>query len=732
MTPSFFVIRLLASLSMAGEPGPRNATAERGPDPSDTQSTAAPAGPPPAAVLTTVILLGLIGLALASGLPDLPRRAISGAGLVGSGLVLTAACVSRAPSAPGRRRRAWALFASAASAAAVGNLWLTLVDLAGPRLAWLVPLRPLGDALILLAVALVLLGMLIYPFSPRRIFDLVRLLLDAIVLGGSILLVLGNTVLPTIAERPMLSELAPVLPALIDIVMATIIWLLLLRASRRDRPWLALAAASFVLFSLSEVTAAIARTNGSFAFGTIIDLGWIAGYTVLAIAVRWSPASFPAPPSAHRIDRSPVAGTLVMFAIFAAAATLTAGTLARGGGTVPVLVLLSFVLFAILIRQVMLLIDNDRLRASLEQRVIERSTELAQVTMRTDLMVNSVEDGVYGTDSSGRVTFVNPAGARLLAGRRSALLGRSAHQSFHSHPLRDCYLQTIQRTGLALTGIEDSYRTADGRQVPVEVSASPLVEGTGVRGVVVVFRDVTRRREVDRMKNEFVSLVSHELKTPLTAIRGSLGLLAGGALGEIAPPATRMVEIALESSERLTRLINEILDMERIESGAVPMEIGTHPAEVLLAAAHDQVQVLATSAGIAVRVGRHEGVVAADADRVVQTLINLVGNAIKFSPPGSEVLLETVADAEMVLFRVADRGRGIPASRLEMIFERFEQVDSSDARDKGGTGLGLAISRSIVERQGGRIWAENNPEGGSTFYFTVPAASAPGHQEQLS
>ena len=106
--------------------------------------------------------------------------------------------------------------------------------------------------------------------------------------------------------------------------------------------------------------------------------------------------------------------------------------------------------------------------------------------------------------------------------------------------------------------------------------ADPLGDSTSVRGVVVVFRDVTRRREVDRMKNEFVSLVSHELKTPLTAIRGSLGLLAGGALGELAPPATRMVEIALESSERLTRLINEILDMERIESGSMPMQIGSH------------------------------------------------------------------------------------------------------------------------------------------------------------
>ena len=544
-------------------------------------------------------------------------------------------------------------------------------------------------------------------------------------LGGSILLILSNTVLPRITESPSVATFALVVAPVIDIVMATVIWLLLLRARRRDRLGLALAAAGFVLFSVSEITAAVARSHGDFAFGTVVDLGWIAGYTVLAIAICWSPSSFPTPPDEDSIDKSPVAGTLVMFAVFVVASALTISSVPRGGATATTLALLAVVMVAILVRQVLLLIDNDRLRARLEQRVIERSTELAEVTQRSDLMVNSVEDGVYGVDSQGRVSFVNPAGARLLGSRRSALLGRSAHQTFHSHPLGACYLRTIQRTGLALTGIEDSYRTADGREVPVEVSASPMVEGTGVRGVVVVFRDVTRRREVDRMKNEFVSLVSHELKTPLTAIRGSLGLLAGGALGELAPPATRMIEIAMESSERLTRLINEILDMERIESGAMSMEIGPLPAADLLAAAREQVQVLAGDAGIVVRVVRAEGTVVADADRVVQTLINLIGNAIKFSPPGSEVTLDAVHEAGMITFHVTDQGRGIPTNRLEVIFERFEQVDSSDAREKGGTGLGLAISRSIVERLGGRIWAENNPTGGAVFSFTLPVATPP-------
>ncbi len=269
-----------------------------------------------------------------------------------------------------------------------------------------------------------------------------------------------------------------------------------------------------------------------------------------------------------------------MFAVFFAAGSLTLYAVSDGDVSTTVVILLGGVLIAITVRQVLLLVDNDRLRASLEQRVIERSTELAEVTQRTDLLVDSVEDGVYGVDSQGRVTFVNPAGARLL--------GVQTRRPARSVRARDVPLPPAGRLLPADHPAQRAGDHRDRRRVPQQrrpagagrgqrqPDGRPAGEGTSVRGVVVVFRDVTRRREVDRMKNEFVSLVSHELKTPLTAIRGSLGLLAGGALGELAPPATRMVEIALESSERLTRLINEILDMERIESGSMPMQIGAH------------------------------------------------------------------------------------------------------------------------------------------------------------
>ena len=233
------------------------------------------------------------------------------------------------------------------------------------------------------------------------------------------------------------------------------------------------------------------------------------------------------------------------------------------------------------------------------------------------------------------------------------------------------------------------------------------------------------------MKSEFVSMVSHELRTPLTSIRGALGLLAGGAFGPLAPGATRMVDIAMDSSERLARLINDILDLERIESGGLPIKVGTHHAADLIDAAVTQVQVQAAEAGVRLRVGRAGGWVRADPDHVVQTMLNLLSNAIKFSPRHATVEIEALEAGGVIEFQITDHGRGIPQEKLDVIFARFEQVDTSDARAKGGFGLGLAISRSLVERQGGRIWAENNPTGGAVFRFTLPAC-APGADRGLA
>jgi signal transduction histidine kinase len=221
-----------------------------------------------------------------------------------------------------------------------------------------------------------------------------------------------------------------------------------------------------------------------------------------------------------------------------------------------------------------------------------------------------------------------------------------------------------------------------------------------------------------------VSVVSHELRTPLTSIRGSLGLLAAGTLGTLGERGQRMLQIATQNADRLVRLVNDILDLERLHAGQVELQRRTTPADALLQQAIDGLQGVAERAGVRMDNGATSVEVYADPDRVLQVLTNLLGNAVKFSPPGSVVRASAERRGRDVLFRVEDHGRGIPAEQLESVFERFRQVDASDARQKGGSGLGLAIARGIVQQHGGRIWAESVPGEGSTFHFTLPTAPA--------
>ncbi|KQT90711.1 hypothetical protein ASG49_13205 [Marmoricola sp. Leaf446] len=229
-------------------------------------------------------------------------------------------------------------------------------------------------------------------------------------------------------------------------------------------------------------------------------------------------------------------------------------------------------------------------------------------------------------------------------------------------------------------------------------------------------------RRLDAMKQEFVSAVSHELRTPLTAIRGSLELLADGDAGELPAPARPVVEMAARGSERLSRLVDDIIDLERLESG----EFGVHPAPhdllPLLADAVGSLSVLACDAGVVVRIAACPARVVCDGDRITQALVNLVGNALKFTPPGGTVTVDARRTGEALLVSVADTGRGIPPGELEAVFDRFHQVEPDDARQQSGTGLGLSITRRIVEANGGRIWAESEPGVGSRFSFTLPLA----------
>jgi len=360
---------------------------------------------------------------------------------------------------------------------------------------------------------------------------------------------------------------------------------------------------------------------------------------------------------------------------------------------------------------------------------------LRTLTRQSDSILASVGDGIYGIDLDGKVTFVNAAATQMLGYKQDEMLGHVMHNLIH-HTRADGtpYDSVDSPIRKSLTNFDtvrvsnEIFWRKDGTSFPVEYVARPQIdsqssdsEGLKPLGVVVAFTDTTERRALDRMKDEFISTVSHELRTPLTSLRGALGLLAGGALANRPDKTQQMLEIAISNSDRLVRLVNDILDLERISSGKAELHSTMCSAEDLLRRAAGVQQNRTPRPNIRIFFAAHGVSVWADADRILQTLNNLLSNAIKFSPAGSEIHLtgRNLDDSEAII-EVRDQGRGIPADKLEHIFDRFQQGDASDSRDMGGTGLGLAICRSIINQHGGRIWATSVEGQGTTIHFTLP------------
>ncbi len=248
-------------------------------------------------------------------------------------------------------------------------------------------------------------------------------------------------------------------------------------------------------------------------------------------------------------------------------------------------------------------------------------------------------------------------------------------------------------------------------------------------GMIAIGEDITDRYHLERMKSQFLSIVSHELRTPLTAIQAALSLLHDKVLDPNSEEGETTLGIATDGIDRLVRLVNDILDLERLRSGKLRLEKRFCETQKIIKDAIAQAQDMTQQTGTQIQVSSQSIDLYADEDRLIQVLINLLSNAIKFSPNHSQIILAVdrtqpregeSSNTDWVKFTVSDRGRGIPPQNLESIFEPFQQVDASDAREKGGTGLGLAICRDIVEQHGGKIWVNSELGKGSIFSFTIP------------
>ncbi len=350
---------------------------------------------------------------------------------------------------------------------------------------------------------------------------------------------------------------------------------------------------------------------------------------------------------------------------------------------------------------------------------------------KIETIINSLTDVLLVLDREGKVVLANPSAERLFGPR----------EGIPEEPVGETFGRAEGEVEFREVGLEEALRAVlhEGRQVKNEVVLKadsttffqaiwlPLQDPAGsVVGAVVILHDVTDFVELDRMKSNFISMVSHELKTPLTSIKGFVRLLDAGRVGPVNEKQRRYLEIVLRQTESLTKIIEDLLDLSRIEAGIIEVRRERvdlrEVAEGVLAGLEN----LAREKGVAVFLEIPDGLpaVAGDTERLRQVFTNLIHNAIKFTPSGGEVRVRARKEGGECLVEVADTGIGVSPQDLPRIFDKFYQVDSSTTRQQSGTGLGLSISRELVAAQGGRMWAESEKWVGTTFSFTLPVWKA--------
>jgi PAS domain S-box-containing protein len=377
--------------------------------------------------------------------------------------------------------------------------------------------------------------------------------------------------------------------------------------------------------------------------------------------------------------------------------------------------------------------DNADVQAQLAEQLdslLDAHREVQAYGRKLSLFSERAPIAVFEVDTRATILDMNPAAENLFGYASPEMVGRNILTMLlagEDHARTEQWWGEFVASGKPATRVAENCMRRDGLALACEWTMTPLVNEDGhVTSIVLQGRDITQQRAAERVRSEFTSTLSHELRTPLTSILGSLSLLRSGALGDVPKEQDEIVEIAERNGKRLLDLINEVLDIEKIESGRLtlepePLELGEllHESLRLNQGFADRFQVRLALEGEV-----PPAPVRADRKRLMQVMTNLLSNAAKFSPPGGAVDVGVVIKEGHVRVNVGDRGPGIPQAFRGRIFGRFAQADSADSRIKGGTGLGLAISKRLVEMMQGTVGFEDRPGGGTTFFFELPLMKA--------
>jgi PAS domain S-box-containing protein len=416
--------------------------------------------------------------------------------------------------------------------------------------------------------------------------------------------------------------------------------------------------------------------------------------------------------------RWPLWSLLALLAItMAAAAAWDLG----GGGRVPVALLVVDCLFLVgaAVAGCVFLRWKDGLTANFVELARRRVTEFEESS-----------DGTFVLNADGDIEALNGAAERMLGRPRDAVLRTPILDIMDIVPAGDTpFVARLEATHGALEAApmrEVIVRRFDGGEIPADVTIRAMHMADG-RYIAIYARDISDRKRVERLKDEFVSTVSHELRTPLTSIAGSLGLLVGGVTEALPEGPARLIGIAHANCQRLVRLINDILDVEKIESGKMKFELATLALAQVAERSIDAVRGYAEQLGVTISLEAEPAdlEIRGDLDRLVQVGANLISNAVKFSKTGDHVEITARRWGRLARITVQDHGPGIPDEFRARMFTKFAQADSSDTRQRGGTGLGLVIAKEITERHGGRLWFDSSPGAGTSFHIDLPLTEAP-------